>query len=295
MRYNPNAIFISPSSLSDFEKCPQKYYYSQVYRSPRGLKIQVVNPALALGATIHDVLDQFLKLPASQRTQNELKRILDWAWQGIAGEKGGFLSQEEEDEARQRAANMLDRFWANSRFQKIEPVKMPSFPRVELGNDLILTGKLDWIEKEGDTYHIIDFKTGKNEEKEDSQQLPIYSVLASRILNTTKIRTSYWYLDKDEEITPFPEADLERTFQDLQQKGEIIKMVRQTKSYRCQSGLESCWACRDMHAVAQGKGKLVHLDPVNRKQEIYILPNETVVEETATLVSSPPVVEDLPF
>lgn len=48
-------------------------------------------------------------------------------------------------------------------------------------------------------------------------------------------------------------------------------MVRQTNSFKCQSGLESCWACRDMLAIAQGKGKLVSVDPVNRKQEIYTL------------------------
>jgi ATP-dependent helicase/DNAse subunit B len=297
MAFNPNAIFLSPSSIGDFDKCLQKYYYSQIYRSPRGLKIQVTNPALALGGAVHDVLEQFLKLPKEERNENELKRIYDWTWRGISGEKGGFLSQEEENEAKERGQVMLKRFWANSHFRTAEPVKIPSFPKAELGNDLILTGKLDWIEKEGDFYHIIDFKTGKNEEKEDSQQLPIYSVLVSKILNTDKIRTSYWYLDKDEDIVSFPEADLDKTFKDLQKKGEIIKLVRQTNSYRCQSGLESCWACRDLHAVAQGKGKLVHLDPVNRKQEIYIIPpqKEEKPQEQPLSVPSFTVAEDLPF
>ncbi|HUV71921.1 MAG TPA: PD-(D/E)XK nuclease family protein [Clostridia bacterium] len=282
MAFNPKAVFISPSSIADFEKCPQLYYYRSVYRSPRGLRLQLTSPALALGSAIHDVLDQFLKLSLEEKTKNELNRIFDWAWQGIAGEKGGFTSSQEEKETKNRGLQILERFWQQPRFRKVEPVKLPSFPKVDLGEDLILTGKLDWVEKEGDTYHIIDFKTGKNEEREDSLQLPIYATLVSKLFKTDKIRTSYWYLDKGEEITSFPETDLEQTFKDLQQKGEIIKMVRQTQSFRCQSGQETCWACRDIHAIAQGKGKLVHVDPVNRKQEIYVLFPEAAEAEPAT-------------
>ena len=57
-----------------------------------------------------------------------------------------------------------------------------------------------------------------------------------------------------------------------------------TQSFRCQSGGESCWACRDMLTIAKGKGKLVGVD-MARKQEIYILPKVDVESQ----------VEDLPF
>lgn len=295
MAYNPNAIFISPSSLADFERCPQLYYFRNVYKSARGFKIQIINPYLALGQSVHDALSQFLKLPPLQRSKDELWRIFDFLWQGLSGEKGGFSSNEEERGFKERATNMLARFWGNKHFQEVEAVQIPAFPKVELGNDLILTGKLDWVEKDDQGYHIIDFKTGKSEEREDSQQLPIYSVLVSKIFGSPKIRTSFWYLDKDEEIVPFPSADLEKTISELKRKGEIVKMVRRTASFRCRSGEESCWACRDMLAVSRGKGKLVSMDPVNRKQEIYILAKETVAVEPSILTSPTPVVEDLPF
>jgi len=76
----------------------------------------------------------------------------------------------------------------------------------------------------------------------------------------------------------------------LRQKGAVIKMARQTNSFRCQSGQESCWACREMLAIAQGKGKLVSMDPVNRKQEIYILGPDK--GDKAKVVE---VAEELPF
>ena len=279
MAFNPNAIFLSPSSLADFEKCPQLYYYRYVYRSPRGLKIQLINPALALGQNIHDTLEQFLKLPNEDRSKDELERIFALVWSNTSGEKGGFASEGEEEAAKQRGKEMLERFWANEHFKTAQPVKIPNFPKAELGNDLILTGKLDWVEKdqsaqdsgEASGYKIIDFKTGKNEEREDSQQMPIYAYLVSQVFNTKKITACYWYLDKDNDLTACVLPDLEKTLAYLKQKGEIIKMVRQTNSFKCQSGLESCWACRDMLAIAQGKGKLVSVDPVNRKQEIYSL------------------------
>jgi len=289
MAFNPNIVFISPSSLSDFEKCPQLYYYRYVYKTPRGLKIQTINPSLALGQSVHDALNQFLTttLPL-ERTEEELKRIFEWTWNGLSGEKGGFSNQEEEQEYKNRGLGMISRFLKNKHFLESEMVKIASFPKIELGNDLMLTGKIDWLEKDGEGYQIIDFKTGKNEEKEDSKQLPIYALLASKILQSNNIKASYWYLDKDENTTSFNLPNLEETLSELKKKGEIIKMVRQTQSYHCQSGEESCWACKEILAVVQGKGKLVSVDAVNRKQEIYILPK---TENKKTFE----VADDLPF
>jgi len=291
MAYNPNAIFVSPSSLSDFEKCPQLYYYRNVYRSPRGLKIQLINPALALGQAVHETLDVFLKYLPSQRSKDLLLEKFEFIWANFSGEKGGFFSENQETDYKNRAIEMLERFWQNEHFKNTQTEKLPDFLKVDLGEDIFLTGKLDWLEKEGDLYHLVDFKTGK-EEREDSLQLSIYSVLVSHLFKTRNIKASYWYLDKDTDIVPFTLLDMDEVVSYLKNKGEIIKMVRQTKSYRCQSGGESCWACRDMVAIAQGKGKLVSVDYVSRKQETYILPPESFKVEEEKL---PPPNDDLPF
>lgn len=300
MAYNPNAIFISHSIISDFEKCPQRYYFQSVYRTSRGYKIQIINPQLALGEAVHDTLEQFLKLLPVQRNKDELMRIFDWNWQNFTGEKGGFLSSTEEKDFKERAISMLERFLKNRHFLETEGVKIKEFPQADLGDDLILTGRFDWVEKEGDTYHIIDFKTGKNEEKEDSLQLPIYAVLLSKMLRVEKIKTSYWYLDKDEEVTPFDLPDLTQTLSELKQKGEIIKLFRQTNSFRCKSGGESCYACRDLLAVVQGKGKLVSMNS-NRRQEVYIITGKDLLTSSEPAAPAAPAntpvdaVEDLPF
>lgn len=272
MAFNPNAIFISPSSLSDFEKCPKLYYYRYVYKTPdTGLKIQIINPALALGQAVHDTIERFILLEPLVRTKSALEAIFATVWQGLSGEKGGFSEAVEEKTARERGETMLENFFGNAHFQTTQKAKMPEFLKAELGDDLILTGKLDWIEKMGDGYHLVDFKTGKNEEKEGSMQLPIYVVLAGKILGTDDIKASYWYLDQGKELRDFSLPDLQEFALDLKRKGLVIKKSRLTNSFVCPKG-ESCWACRDMMAVIVGKkGKLVSVDS-SRKQEIYILP-----------------------
>lgn len=273
----PNAVFISPSSISDFKACPQAYFYHYVYRSPKsGLKIQVINPKLSLGATVHDTLHRFLYTQSVVKTHDQLINILNWYWRKVSGEKGGFASQKEEAEYKAKALKMLDRFWDNQHFQSTSPEKLPDFPKVNLGEELILTGKLDWIEKLGEKlYRIVDFKTGQREEKSDSLQLPIYAVIASDYLKGAKIQASYWYLGKENDLREFMLPELDETIKKLKDMGRQIKAARHTKSFECSSGRESCWACRDLIAVSKGQGKLVSVN-FARKQEIYIIP----VDET---------------
>lgn len=291
MAFNPNAVFISPSSVGIFKACPKAYFYQAVYKSPKtGLKIQIVNPKLALGSVLHDTFAQFLHTSGITKEKDQLINILNRYWSDISGEKGGFLSEEEEKQYKERALKMLEIFWSNRHFQTTQPVKMPDFPKLDLGEDLILTGKLDWIEEEGDKeYHIIDFKTGEKEERSDSMQLPIYAVLASNFLKSPRVRASYWYLDRNEGLKEYGLPNLTDTIEKLRKIGQIVKQSRLTNSFRCSSGFDSCWACRDYIAVAEEKrGKLVSVD-YNRRQEVYIVTDssKSQIEEDHE--------DDLPF
>ncbi len=286
--FNPNAVFISPSTLADFNRCPQLYYYRSVYRNPQtGLKIQIITPALALGQTVHDTIERFVSEVTVNKTKEELDKIYEWFWQQVAGEKGGFFSFQAEKTYKERGKQMLARFFKNEHCHTVKPTKLPAFPKLEMGDDIILTGKVDWIEDKGNFLHIVDFKTGQKEERDDSKQLPIYAILTKGVLKVDEVKVSYWYLDKNDELTDFPLPDLEKEYRHLKQKGMVLKMARLSQSFRCSSGYESCMFCRDFMAVAHGKGKMVAMDTSNRKQEIYVLPpKEEKVEEEK---------EDLPF
>jgi ATP-dependent helicase/DNAse subunit B len=252
MAYNPNAVFLSPSSLADFDKCPQLYFLRYVYKNSKGLKIQIINPSLALGQSVHDALDQFLKLEPGARDAGTLEELFKGIWLTMSGEKGGFENDKEESEYRQRGQLMLERFLRNNHFKTAVSYKIPPFPKLELGDDLILTGKLDWLEEDSEGFHVIDFKTGKNEEKEDSLQLPIYAVLAKGIVGDSSIKASYWYLNMGDEFTSFDLPSHDDVLLHLRERGKQIKLARQNQSFACISGKEFCWACRDMYAVWRG-------------------------------------------
>ena len=291
MTFNPNAVFISPSSISDFKSCPKLYYFRNVYRSPKtGLKIALVNPKLTLGQVVHGTLHRFLYSNLTFKTKEQLFNIFEALWKESAGEKGGFSSSLEEKEIKDRGLKMLERFFANDHFKNTSPVKLGDFPKLELGDDIILTGQLDWVEEGLDkSFHIVDFKTGENEEKSGSVQLPAYAVLASGYLKSTKLKASYWYLDKSSDLEDYELPDLEVAKENLKRFGMIIKNARLTHSFSCLSGFEACYACKDIKEIAEGKGKLVAVD-YSRKQEIYILKN--IVEQRQEIKQAE---SDLPF
>ena len=82
-----------------------------------------------------------------------------------------------------------------------------------------ISGKIDRIDKKGEMYEIIDYKTGKMPKESDlkkSLQLGIYSLAAmsEELLHVPqdKIRLTYYYLDKQEKFSTLAsERDLDET------------------------------------------------------------------------------------
>src|SRR5258705_3817407 len=119
---------------------------------------------------------------------------------------GGFKSKEEETEYKERGRKMLQKIFDDpgplkNKALKLKSVegdsKLPWYWLFEEDN-IILSGKIDWVEyMNDDSIHIIDFKTGKNEEDKESLQLPIYTLLAKNLQKRPITKISYWYLSDD--------------------------------------------------------------------------------------------------
>ncbi|MFH2109278.1 MAG: PD-(D/E)XK nuclease family protein [Patescibacteria group bacterium] len=281
MPYNPNLVYISHSKIGDFSKCPQLYFLRSVYKDPKTrYKMQIITPALALGSIVHDILDSFLNNEPSERTNILLYNTFKSYWKNIEGEKGGFLTEDTEKEYKERAIKMLKNFFDTKDFLFKKRLKTSTFPKYDLGKDMVVNGKLDWVEMDGDYFHIVDFKTGRNEEKDNSLQMPIYSLLVQNEFKTEKIKSSYWYLDSSPTPILFNLPEKEKTLSELIFWGERIKLAHETSSFRCKSGGDFCWACKDFVRVKNGEGKIVSVDH-NRSQNIYILKDENrPIQET---------------
>jgi ATP-dependent helicase/DNAse subunit B len=132
-------------------------------------------------------------------------------------------------------------------------------------DNIILNGQVDWIEylSETDSLHIIDFKTGKNEEKDGSLQLPIYLLLCNALQKRKVAKASYWYLESDK-IVEKELPDAETAYAQVYDVALRVKSARESGIFNCpngnydhETGLGGCMGCRPYEKILDWKaGKL---------------------------------------
>lgn len=275
-------LWVSNSSIGDYLSCPRLYYLRNIYRDPQTYhKLALMNPSLALGQIVHSTLGEISLLSSELRLQESLLDRYERLWKGVAGLKGGFEDIDQEQEFKERGALMLQRIMNNPGPILNKAIKVSSLTKaIVISDDLpnywfsekeliILCGKIDWIEylQEDDGIHIIDFKTGKNDEKEGSLQLPIYLLLSTNCQKRKVKRASYWYLDRDNNPQEMLLPNLEDAYARILQIALIIKEARTAKSLKCKKG--GCYACEPFERILEGEGKFIGI--ANEYQDVYIL------------------------
>jgi len=268
------AVWVSHSSISDFLVCPRAYFLKNVYRDPKtGHKIKLVNPPLALGQIVHEVIEGLSVLPVKRRFEKSLIAHLDQLWPKISGKKGGFVNADIEAKYKERAKEMLNRVIKHPGplVNKAVKIKMdlPYFWLSEADN-IILCGKIDWLEylAKTDSVHIIDFKTGKTEEKPGSLQLPIYYLLASACQGRSVVKASYWYVAHSNDLSQQKLPDLDQVKQKVLKIAKEIKLARQLERFKCPQKT-GCRACKSFEAILRGEAELVGADAYGN--DIYML------------------------
>ncbi len=266
------ALWLSHSSIGDYLKCPRAYYLNNIYKDPQtGRKISIINPHLALGQAVHDVLESLYELPSDKRFDIPLKVLYEVKWRKVTGKLGGFENETEEMEFKNRGFEMLKNVEQNPGPLREKAVKinmdLPWYYFSEK-DEIILCGKIDWIKynQANDTVDIIDFKTGKNDEDRNSLQLAIYRLLLENCQKRKVNKASYWYLDRNElvdyELPPSSEAH-----QRVMNVALKIKKARKSHDLKCEKG--GCFACRDLEKVVNGEAEFVGVGSYNK--DIYIV------------------------
>jgi ATP-dependent helicase/DNAse subunit B len=269
-----SAVWVSHSSIGDYLKCPRAYFLKNMYRDPKtNHKVSLMQPPLALGQAVHEVVESLSQLPTESRFTESLLTKYDRAWQKISGKMGGFATAEEEATFKARGAEMITRIMENpgpltNRAIKIRQ-DLPYFWLSEEDN-IILCGKIDWLEylEETDSVNIIDFKTGKFDEDPDSLQLPIYLLLTQHCQTRAVTKASYWYLDRDNAPTEVALPNTEDATKRVMEAAKKIHLARKLEHFKCpQSG--GCRVCRPYEAIVSGAATFVGVGGYS--QDIYIL------------------------
>ena len=268
-----SAVWVSHSSIGDFLKCPRAYFLSNVYKDPKsGHKIMLMQPPLALGQAVHETIDSISILSVEDRFKESLLFKFDRAWKKVSGDFGGFKNSDEENGYKQRGIEMIKRVINNPGpiLRKAVKIKeeLPYYYLSEEEN-IILCGKIDWLEylPDDDSLHIIDFKTGRNDEKENSLQLPIYHLLVKNCQNRNVKKASYWYLDRDNKPIEVPLPDLDNAYNRVFSIALKIKQARADKNFVCSRN--GCYACKPLEAVIRGEGRFV--GESDYRQDVYVL------------------------
>jgi hypothetical protein len=136
-------------------------------------------------------------------------------------------------------------------------------------DNIILCGKLDWLEylPDENAVHIVDFKTGVGEEKEDSLQLPIYHLLASKTQDRPVVKVSYWYIDRDDAPVEKKLPDMKKAEAKILKLGKEIKLARSLKRFKCPH--DGCAHCKPYEAIINGEAEKVGVDEI--RKDVYIL------------------------
>jgi len=260
-----SAVWVSHSSIGDFLKCKRAYFLHNVYKDPKtGHKITIVNPSLSLGQAVHTTLERLKNIPVEERVLRDLQKDFEKDWQKVSGKIGGFKNTEEEMEMKNRGEKMIERVMKNLgpigrktvRIKENESGMPPNFYLSEEEN-IILCGLIDWLEyiREDDSVRIVDFKTGKHDENEDSLQLPIYLLLLEALQKRQVSGASYWYLDKDDEPIPMTLPDVNEARERVLEVAIRIKETREKKDYVCSKGEKGCFACKPYEAILKGEAE----------------------------------------
>jgi ATP-dependent helicase/DNAse subunit B len=262
-----SAVWVSHSSMGDFLKCPRAYYLHNVYKNPdTGRKMTIVNPALSLGSAVHATLEALGTLPSEERLRRDLLADFEKEWESVSGKRGGFTNVGEEANAKTRGRAMIARVIQNPgplakktiKLKESENHMPPNFYLSEADN-IILCGLIDWLEyvEADDSIRIIDFKTGKNEENDDSLQLPIYLLLLDALQKRRVSGASYWYLERDDAPTAQALPDIAEAREKVLALARRVKGAREARAYECPRGSAGCFACQPFEAILKGEAEYV--------------------------------------
>ncbi len=275
MKDKYTAVWVSHSSIGDFLKCPRSYYLKNIYKDKKsGNKIQITNPSLSLGQTVHEVIESLSVIPTNKRFETPIIELYEEAWKKVTGKRGGFLNSSIESEFKERGVKMLDRVRKNPGPLKNLAVKIDmDLPHFWISEDenVILCGKIDWLEYFADTdsVHIIDFKTSlDNKEDPESLQLPIYHLLVKNTQMRSVTKASYWYLEQDDAPVEKELPNYDESYDRVLSIARKMKLARQLDSFKCPNGEDGCRECQPLERILNGEGELVHSE---HKRDIYIL------------------------
>ncbi len=210
---------VSVSSLDTYESCPRKYKFQQIDRLPRKSWEH-----LDVGNYVHEVLEHFhkeLNADASQQPEALLKRLAKSTWEKF--EKKISV------EGQEKSKGLLKSYLAHINSTGW-PTVLATEDRfsIQINENLLIRGVVDRIDRDGDNYIILDYKTGQSKYL-DKFQLQVYGMhLKNMVPDLKEYEGVYLVLPEGPKKLSY-----KITLDDVEEaKADIIKTAEQIASDR---------------------------------------------------------------
>jgi len=196
----------SVSQFNTYNRCPRIYKYSYVYKIPSPSKSY-----FDFGGTIHSVIrDLSKKINDEEKVGiNVALELLEAHWQNE-----GYTTELAEKQAKDEAKSILKSFLVEQSKMTSEIVGIEKKFTISIDGHAVL-GFIDRIDKEGDDYTIIDYKTAKtplseNKLREDFQLLT-YDMAVQTLFGKRPKKVGLWFLRTNKKVMIEPkDEDIEK-------------------------------------------------------------------------------------
>lgn len=250
-RFNPQNA--SPSRYANFLDCPMKFWIFNLH--PKAPEFR--NKGKSLGSVVDQTIHRFFQRPVDGRSLESLKADFELTWlQEKANVREWCVLPKEEEDCKKDAWQVLESFFKTFDVTKTplyipplntNPSKFDLLIKLELSPDLTIQGWGDRLDKDGDGYEVIDYKTKTGAElyeERNNLQLRMYALLFEKWLERKnlegKIKTlSFVYLTPrgvDKRSFNYSDEDKDSTI------AEVKKLQQQIKEHWAKYG-EGPWPC----------------------------------------------------
>jgi hypothetical protein len=174
----PRRLFAAtPSRLNAWLDCPRRYRMTYVDRPPPGKGPPWAHNSL--GASVHNALAGWWRLPVAKRTPDAAGRLLVTGWLG-----DGYRDEVQSKEIRERAREWVVRY-VDVLDPRDEPLGVERIVATKT-EALAVRGRIDRLDGRGGELVVVDYKTGRHalstDDARGSLALALYALAAERTL-----------------------------------------------------------------------------------------------------------------
>jgi DNA helicase II / ATP-dependent DNA helicase PcrA len=215
----PEPLHLSASAIEAYRSCPMKYLF-QYAGGLRGGP----HADMTFGNVMHTTVKDFVAA-MKQGHRPSLKEVLaiyerEWS-------SAGFPDQYQEKEYKKTGCEQLTAFYRTYTKAPAEVMFQEKSFELPLDHDVVVTGRIDQINRLNGSVEIVDYKTGKPRDRQKtdvSLQLSVYALAAREALELEAERVVFYNLASNEAVstTRRPKA-LQELKEEIYETADLIR------------------------------------------------------------------------